>query len=107
VTRAHVPRQVADLKQQIRTERERAQDAEEREIRGMEAMGFAEVEPGSDKGKQLAAMVQVESRADNSRGPGGPTGPLGTPSRTLGPSPDGESLLVNAPALVPEPLARL
>ena len=100
MTRAHVPRQVADLKQQIRTERERAQDAEEREIRGMEAMGFAEVEPGSDKGKQLAAMVQVESTADNSRGPGGPTGPLGT-------SPDKESPLGNAPALVPEPLARL
>jgi hypothetical protein len=39
--------------------------------------------------------------------PGGPTGPLGTPSRTRGSSPLRESAVENAPALVRGPLARL
>ena len=46
-------------------------------------------------------------RAANSRGPGGPIGSLHTPSRAPGSSPDRESAMRNAPALVPGPLARL
>ena len=57
--------------------------------------------------KRRGSYAMVMDRAANSRGPGGPTGPLGTPSRTPWILFIPGSAIGNTPALVPGPLARL
>jgi hypothetical protein len=57
-----------------------------------------------------AAVPGGAAKRANSKGPGGPTGaqdPLAPRRGPLGPSPDRGSVVRNAPALVPGPLARL
>ena len=62
---------------------------------------------GGKTGALLDHPVLVQIRAANSRGPGGPTGPLGTPLRTPWILSRSGSAIRNALALVPGPLARL
>jgi hypothetical protein len=85
---------------------ERGQGARGRAAGAVGGPGFREemrrVHPVAE---QLPRSVRV--RTANSRGPGGPTGPLAPHRRPLGSSPDMESAIGNAFALVSGPLARL
>ena len=68
---------------------------------------FGELREGPFLPGARVAPRPVGRRAANSRGPGGPTGPLRTPSMTPWILSRRDSAIRNAPALVPGPLARL